>query len=179
MSPYRLPLDAPLVKVPVIHLHGLRRYYGLVRLPGFVHRRRSLFRFTARASTGVGAKPGISRLPREMLRCVRGVCDHAESDRSSHKRIDRCCLPPDSTVSALRSITFSRLNTRPALSPVNASPMPSRTSTHDSEPTWLASPWPYETFIHCTSPALPAHVVPFRISSRTIFVIVSNRCRLD
>jgi hypothetical protein len=57
-------------------------------------------------------------------------------------------------------ITFSRLNTRPAPSPVNASTMTLRSSSHDSGPTWLATPSSHETFIHCTSPALPAHRVP-------------------
>src|SRR5665811_1621226 len=76
-------------------------------------------------------------------------------------RNDRCCLPHDRTASASQRVTFSRLNTRPALSPVNASTTTLRSSPHDSGPTWLATPSLHETFIHCTSPALPAHPVPF------------------
>ncbi|MHB1903694.1 MAG: hypothetical protein ACYCTG_06275 [Ferrimicrobium sp.] len=35
---------------------------------------------------------------------------------------------------------ISRLNTWPARAPVNASPSPSRTPTHDSGSSWLAMP---------------------------------------
>jgi hypothetical protein len=41
------------------------------------------------------------------------------------------------------------------------SPRSHAPSSHDSGPTWLATPSSHETFIHCTSPALPAHRVPF------------------
>ncbi len=68
--------------------------------------------------------------------------------------------------SALRTKTFSRLDIQPARTPVNASRMPSRTSPHDSEPVWLARPSPYETLIHNTSPALPAHASPFHFPTR-------------
>ncbi len=47
---------------------------------------------------------------------------------------------------------LSRLNTRPARSPVNVSPPPSWTATHDSGPVWVATPSPYDSFIHNTSP---------------------------
>lgn len=75
-----------------------------------------------------------------------------------------------STVPELKE---SRLNTRPASSPVNASTMISRSPPHDSGPTWLATPSLHETFIHCTSPALPAHDVPFSASKRAS---VCHRC---
>jgi hypothetical protein len=52
---------------------------------------------------------------------------------------------------------ISRLDTRPARSPVNASPTTSQSLAHDSEPVWVAGPLPYETFIRNTSPVLPAH----------------------
>ena len=35
---------------------------------------------------------------------------------------------------------ISRLNTRPARTPVNASPLPSRAATHDSGPSRIATP---------------------------------------
>ena len=78
------------------------------------------------------ASLGISRLPREMLRCVRRVSDHAEYGSPLRYRGIRCCLPRIRTASALRRIGFSRLNTRPALSPVNASTTTLRSSPHDS-----------------------------------------------
>jgi len=52
---------------------------------------------------------------------------------------------------------LSRLDTRPARSPVNASPPASRPTAHDSGPVWVATPSPYETSIRNTSPVLPAH----------------------
>ena len=154
---------------------GPRWYYGPVRLPGLVHRRRPPCGFTPRTRVTTRAEPGISRLPigrlrppREVLRCVRGearpplgALDHAGCGRRSRCRGDRCCLPSVGTTSAPRSIRFSRLNTRPAPAPVNASPPPSRAATHDSEPTWLATPSSHGTLIHNTSPAWPAHPDPF------------------
>src|SRR6202023_2571601 len=104
-------------------VRGLRRYYGLVRLPGFVHCRLASCEFTARAWVNAQVKPGISRLPNgrvvlpcEMLWGVHGVLDTAGSGRALRWRRVPCCLPPDATASALRTVRFSRLNTRPALS---------------------------------------------------------------
>jgi hypothetical protein len=50
---------------------------------------------------------------------------------------------------------LSRLNTRPAHTPVNASRPTSRSSAHDSGPEWLASPSLYDSFIRYTSPVYP------------------------
>ncbi len=47
---------------------------------------------------------------------------------------------------------ISRLDTRPARSPVNASPPSLSTAAHDSGSEWVASPSLCETFIHCTMP---------------------------
>jgi len=58
------------------------------------------------------------------------------------------------SVGTLEGSKISRLNTRPARAPVNASPPPSRTSAHDSEPVWLARPSPSGSFIRNTSPVL-------------------------
>ena len=49
---------------------------------------------------------------------------------------------------------ISRLDTRPARTPVNASPPASRPSAHDSGPVWVATPSPYDSSIRCTSPVL-------------------------
>lgn len=176
----------------------LHRYYVFVRLFRFVHHRFAPFGFTARTcaqgnlSTAAQIKPEISRLPirrispslrrlrlpREMLRCVHEVCDTAGPDRPSRWRIDRCCLPRDITSPASRTLRISELNTQPAVSPVNASPVSSRIATHDSEPTWLARPSSCETFIHCTPPALPGHDVPFTHRNRNGYFLArrSKRC---
>ena len=59
-------------------------------------------------------------------------------------------------------VLFSRLNTQPMRTPVNASPIPSRTSAHDSGTVWFAKPSLAET---CTLYSLP-------VSRRT-------RCQLN
>jgi hypothetical protein len=49
-------------------------------------------------------------------------------------------------------VLFSRLNTQPMRTPVNASPKPSRASAHDSGTVWFAGPSLAET---CTLYSLP------------------------
>jgi hypothetical protein len=48
------------------------------------------------------------------------------------------------TASASRSEFLTRLNSRPARSPVNASTSPSRAAPHDSRPMWVATPLSYD-----------------------------------
>lgn len=50
---------------------------------------------------------------------------------------------------------ISRLNTSPTRTPVNASPTPSRTSTHDSGPSWVATPSMCGSFIRFSTPVYP------------------------
>ncbi len=126
--------------------------YGAVRLPMTVRHRRASSDFPMRPAAPLAAGGrGISRFPCEVLPCVLGVSDRAGSLRVSRKRREECGLPPVSTASAPRSWNplISRLNTRPAHSPVNASPPTSRSTAHDSGPVWLAKPSPYETSIRC------------------------------
>src|SRR5713226_8583812 len=63
------------------------------------------------------------------------------------KRNIGCGLPHSPTGSASRTKFISRLNTQPALSPVNASPSLLRATPHDSGSSWLARPLTFETFI--------------------------------
>ena len=42
---------------------------------------------------------------------------------------------------------ISQLNTRPAWTPVNALMAASRLATHDAGPGWVATPFPYDSFI--------------------------------
>ena len=116
-----------------------------------------------------GFREGASRAPKRAawttapVRCVgtyAGVLDHAESVRISRWRPGRCCLPCDMKPSALRTITFSRLNTQSIPSPVNASATASRPTPHDSGPVWLATPSLCDSFIHYTSPALAGAPCP-------------------
>src|SRR5437016_5276224 len=61
-------------------------------------------------------------------------------------------LPLSPTASASRSEFLTRLNTRPAPSPVNASTSPLQATPHDSGSVWVASSLPYDFCIHYTSP---------------------------
>ena len=133
-------------------VRGLPWYYGPVRLPVSVHRRRTPEGFPTRpaASEAMGGH-GISRFPRTVFPRMHGVSDRAGSQSVSRWRRRGCGLPPSPTASAPRSV-FSRLNTQPARTPVYASPRPYGSSRQDSGPSWLARPSTYDSFIHYTLP---------------------------
>src|SRR6266851_6647881 len=136
-------------------VHGLRRYYGSVRLPASVHHRRTSLDFSMRPKrAGLGGRR-ISRFSRRLLPCMPGASDLAGYQRSSPMRNIGCRLPLSPTGSASRTNDFSRLNTQPALSPVNASPGESPHPTHDSGPSWLARPLTFETSIQYNLPVYP------------------------
>jgi len=73
---------------------------------------------------------GISRFPCEVLPYVHGVSDRAGLGCTSRYRCVRWGLPLSPIASASRRMALSRLNTRPARSPVNASTLPSRAAPH-------------------------------------------------
>jgi len=156
LSPGRVLLEqVPLGQSPSLHrrLPGLVRrlhwYYGTVRLPGFVHRRRASLDFPTRPATPSAAgEPRTSRFSCEVFPYVHGVFDRAGPVRISRYRCARWCLPTIPTASASRTKLLSRLNTRPARTPVNASAIPLRKSPHDSGPLWVAGPSTYDSFIH-------------------------------
>jgi hypothetical protein len=123
-------------------------HYGAVRLPVVVHHRRVSWDFPMRpVAPSATGNHELSRFSREVYPGMPGVSDRAELGRVSRYRRARCGLPLLLTASALRS-SLSRLNTRPARTPVNAS----RTAAHDSGPVRLARPSPCDSFIHNTSP---------------------------
>jgi len=128
-------------------------HHGPVRLPLPVHRRRASVDFPTRpAAPSATGGQGLSRFSREVCRCVHGVSDRAGLPGVLRYRRPGCGLPRTSTASASRSEVLSRLNTRPAPSPVNASRPPLRAPAHDSGPVWVATPSPCDSFIHYTSP---------------------------
>src|SRR5712664_1735599 len=94
----------------------------------------------------------LSRFPREVSPYVHGVSDRAGLWCTSRYRCTRCCLPLSPPASASRSESLTRLNTRPARSPVNASTPLLRAAPHDSGPMWVASSHSYDFCIHYTSP---------------------------
>jgi hypothetical protein len=133
----------------------LPRYCRSVRLPKPVRHRRTSLDFPTRptATAALGGL-GTSRFPREVSPYVHGVSDRAGLWCTSRYRCTRWSLPPAPTASASRSEFLTRLNTRPARSPVNASTPPSRAAPHDSGPMWVADPLSGDFFIHYTSPVL-------------------------
>ena len=158
----RIPLD----QSPSLHplrpdhrhqfVRRLRRYYATVRLPAIVHHRRTSSDFTMRPKPAGLGNRRISRFSRRLLPCMPGVSDLAGYQRSSPKRIVGCGLPLLLTGSASRTLVISRLNTQPALSPVNASTAFLRAPPHDSGSPWLARPLTFETFIQYNLPVYPA-----------------------
>ncbi len=119
----------------------LPRYYAAVRLLSVMAHRRTPLGFPMRSALDVAEDPEISRFPNKVLARVRRVSDRAGSMPASPIRQARCGLRCVSTTSAPRTSRafrpgawITRLNTRPARTPVNASPTPSRMCTHDSGP---------------------------------------------
>ncbi len=136
--------------LPQLGLQSLP-YCGPVRLPSSVHRRRTSLDFPTRpAAPSATGEAGISRLPRKVFPYVLGVCDRAGSRSASRYRRPGCGLPHPPTASAPQSNSFRGSIPGPhvPLSPVNASPPPSRAAAHDSGPPWVASPSTYDSFIH-------------------------------
>jgi hypothetical protein len=136
-------------------VRGLRRYYGSVRLPASVHHRRTSLEFSMRPKPlGLGSRR-TSRFSRRLLPYMPGVSDLAGYQCLSPKRNIGCGLPLLLTGSASQTRFFSRLNTQPALSPVNASTAFLRAPPHDSGSSWLARPLTFETFIQYNLPVYP------------------------
>src|SRR6266436_3713270 len=142
------------VRLPGL-VRGLLRYYWSVRLPRSVRHRRMSLDFPMRPkATAARGGLGISRFPREVPAYVHGVSDRAGLWHTSRYRCTRWGLPLSPTASASRSNCLTRLYTRPARSPVNASTLLSRAAPHDSRPMWVAKPLSYDFCIHYTSPVL-------------------------
>ena len=151
-APPKLGLHLPQLGLQPLP-HRLPEHYGPVRLPSSVHRRRPSLDFPTRpAAPSATGEAGISRLPRKVFPYVPGVYDRAGSRSASRYRRPGCGLPHPPTASAPQSNPVSRLDTRPARTPVNASPPPSQAAAHDSGPPWVASPSTYDSFIHNTLP---------------------------
>src|SRR5258706_2544411 len=133
----------------------LLRYYWSVRLPRSVRHPRTSLDFPTRpkATAALGGL-GISRFPSEVSRYVHAVSDRAGLCNASRYPRSRWRLPLLLTASASRRKELTRLNTRPARSPVNASTLLLRAAPHDSGPMWVATSHSYDFCIHYTSPVL-------------------------
>ena len=87
---------------------------------------------------------GISRFSRMETPYMRRVSDRAGSAGGS--RITPPTVWPSARYDSVGTPNslISRLNTGPARTPVNASPAPLQTPTHDSGPSWVATPFNVE-----------------------------------
>jgi len=85
---------------------------------------------------------------------VHGISDRAGLWYTSRYRCTRWGLPLSPRASASRRVVLTRLNTRPARAPANASTPPLRAAPHDSGPMWVANPLlrSCDFRIHYTSP---------------------------
>jgi hypothetical protein len=120
-----------------------------------LHRRRTSLDFPKRpGTTAFPGEHGTSRFPRKVHPCVHGISGRAGLRCASRYRRAGCCLPLSPTASASRRKVVTRLNTRPARSPVHASALPLRTAPQDSGSLWVANPSTYDSFIHYTLPVL-------------------------
>ena len=91
-------------------------------------------------------------VPDKLFPSMHEVSDRAGSRSTSPKRCPQCCLRHGINASAPQTKVVSRLNIQPARTPVNASPAPLPSPTHDSGPLWLAKPSTYVSFRHDNSP---------------------------
>ena len=95
--------------------------------------------------------------PGSRARCFR-TC--SRSSTAQGPSVSRACDTLDfafhlsQNVGTLELNNISRLNTWPARTPINASPLPCGKPTHDAGPVWFATPSPYDSFIRYTSPVL-------------------------
>ena len=113
---------------------------GPVRLPLSVHRWIAVIDLPgASLVPSSEGEQGISRFSRMEFPHVLEVFDRAGSLTHSPFCASACCLPPQDNDVGTLDAPFSRLNTPPVCTPVNASPVLAGTGT-DSGPPWLAGP---------------------------------------
>jgi hypothetical protein len=87
---------------------------------------------------------------------ARGLdIDRARSRLTSRLTVRRILPSAPNTASAPGRISISRLNTRPACAPVNASDTPLQACPHDSGSSWVASPSMRGFFLRYTMPVYP------------------------
>ena len=86
----------------------------------------------------------------------------------------RYCFPGHYPVGIPEEM-ISRLDTSPIRTPVNASPTPLRASTHDSGPSWVATPSMCGSFTRFSTPVYPgARWVPALPKRQRYFLQVSR-----
>jgi hypothetical protein len=148
---HREPSVAPLLHTDMCEAKKVERLRFPFSTPLPLVDRMRDFPMRPKATAAMG-ELGISRFPREAPAYVHGVSDRAGLCNTSQCRRSRWGLPLLLTASASRRNELTRLNTRPARSPVNASTPPLRAAPHDSGPMWVATSHSYDSCIHYTSP---------------------------
>jgi len=157
----RMPFDQP----PSLHLlraalrrqfvRRLRRYYAAVRLPAAVHHRRTSLDFTMRPRRHRWVTAGSPGSRASCFHACLGSPTARDTNAPCHCGLLVVAFPIPKQGRHPKLCPFSRLNTQPASSPVNASPSGLLHSTHDSGPLWLARPLTYDSFIHNNLPVYP------------------------
>ena len=151
-SPFLRPLRRRLAGL----VRGLHWYFGTVRLPELVHRRRASLDFPTRpAAPSVAGELSTSRFSCEVFPYVHGVSDRAGPGRISRYRCVRWCLPLLPTTSASRSEPSFAAQYPARTYPCQRFDAPLAGTPHDSGPLWVANPSAYDSFIHNTSPVYP------------------------
>jgi hypothetical protein len=157
----RMPFDQP----PSLHLlraalrrqfvRRLRRYYAAVRLPAAVHHRRTSLDFTMRPERRRWVTAGSPGSRASCFHACLGSPTARDTNAPCHCGTLVVAFPFPKQGRHSELSPFSRLNTQPTLSPVNASPRGLLPATHDSGPLWLARPLTYDSFIHDNLPVYP------------------------
>src|SRR4029079_2061586 len=156
----RFRLGQPPLLHPLRHrcsgfVRALRRFYGVVRLPVSVHHRRTSLDFSMRPKRAHLDGHRISRFSRKLLPCLLGSPTARDINVPCQYGSLIVAFPIPKQGRHPKLCPFSRLNTQPASSPVNASPRASPHATHDSGPSWLAKPLTCDSFIHYNLPVYP------------------------
>jgi hypothetical protein len=136
---------------------GFAGYYEIVGLPTTVHHGITTLAFPARPAqpSPQAGDHGTSRFSRPEIPYMHRFFDPAGSADGSRKRRRRCCLPRCRTASAPQARRFRGSIARPARTPTDASPPPSRTTAHGSGPPWLATPSVLDSLIPFSGPVYP------------------------
>ena len=126
--------------------------------PCSVHRWLASLDFPSRptAPSAAGGLQGLPVLAHGASTHARGLFDRARPLRTSPFSVQQ--VSPSTSGNSLGAWKFnsiSRLNTRPACAPVNASGTPSRPCPHDSGSSWVASPSMCDFLLRYTLPVYP------------------------
>jgi hypothetical protein len=150
-----VPLHIPLDWQPSLHLlrifrfvRRLPRYYAAIRLPVFVYHWLASSDFPMQPSSPSSHWANTGS-PDSRTECFQACMGSPTPQSPLPARAIALAVWPSpfpNRVGALVASFLSGLNTHPACSPVNASPVEFPLPAHDSGPIWFAGPLLFETF---------------------------------